>query len=113
MKFPTGAASLLFLGLTAVNAEAACQAMQRLAQQHSNDMARRGHLDYAGFERRAKQGARAENVATGYSSKAQTIAQWWASPVHAFNMLLPGCKAVAYAVSRTGRYYWAMEIGKS
>jgi uncharacterized protein YkwD len=86
--------------------------MQRLAQEHANDMARREQLDHSGFARRASQGARAENVAMGHSSKAKTIAQWWASPLHAANMLLPGCKGVASAVSRSGRYYWAMVIAK-
>jgi uncharacterized protein YkwD len=90
----------------------ACQLMQRLVQEHANDMARREHLDHAGFMKRASRGARAENVAMGHSSKAKTIAQWWASPLHAANTLLPGCKGVAYAVSRSGRYYWAMEIAK-
>jgi len=86
--------------------------MQRLAQEHSNDMARRDHLDHAGFASRAKQGARAENVAYGHSSKAMTIAQWSASPPHAANMRLPGCRGIASAVSHSGRRYWTMEIGQ-
>ena len=85
--------------------------MQRLAQQHSNDMARRNSLDHAGFHSRAMQGARAENVAMGNKTEAATMAQWRASPGHAANLRLPGCKAVAYAVSGSGRYYWTMEIG--
>lgn len=40
------------------------------------------------------------------------MALWRASPQHAANMRLPGCKGVAYAVSRSGRYYWAMEIAQ-
>ena len=52
---------LIFRLLTA-NAKAD---MQRLAQEHSNDMARRDR-----FAKRAKQGARAENVAYAHSSKA-------------------------------------------
>ena len=91
--------------------ESNCGMMQRLAQQHSNDMARRNSLDHAGFHSRAMQGARAENVAMGNSTEAATMTQWRASPGHAKNLLLPGCKAVAYAVSRSGRYYWTMEIG--
>ena len=50
--------------------------------------------------------------ATPHSGKTMTIAQWWASPGHAANMLLPGCKGIASAVSRSGRYYWTMEIGQ-
>jgi uncharacterized protein YkwD len=40
------------------------------------------------------------------------MARWRASPGHAANMRLPGCKGVAYARSRSGEYYWAMEIAK-
>ncbi len=95
-----------------VNAKTNCQLMQQLAQQHSDDMARRNRLDHSGFYSRAKRGARAENVAYGSATKAGTIAQWWKSPRHAANMLLPGCKAVAHAVSKSGRHYWTMLIGQ-
>ena len=105
-------AAILLCGLTPENAKADCQTMQRLAQEHANDMARRDRLDHAGFASRAKRGVRAENVAYGNSSKAMTIAQWSASPLHAANMLLPGCKGIASAVSRSGRSYWTMEIGQ-
>jgi uncharacterized protein YkwD len=94
------------------NARTNCQLMQQLAQEHSDDMARRNRLDHSGFYKRAKRGARAENVAYGNSTKAATIAQWWASPGHARNMLLPGCKMVAHAVSMSGRHYWTMIIGQ-
>jgi uncharacterized protein YkwD len=93
-------------------AKSNCQRMQQLAQQHSNDMARRDRLDHAGFHNRAKQGARAENVAMGSKTKAGAMAQWWTSPGHAANMLLPGCKAVAHAVAKSGRHYWTMLIGR-
>ncbi|MBX9841216.1 MAG: CAP domain-containing protein [Xanthobacteraceae bacterium] len=108
-------AAMLVMASSSVNAKsraASCQLMQRLAQQHANDMARRESLDHAGFMTRARRGARAENVAMGHSSRAKTMAQWRASPQHASNMRLPGCKGVAYAVSRSGRYYWAMEIAQ-
>jgi uncharacterized protein YkwD len=39
--------------------------MQALAQEHANDMARRGSMDHNGFASRARRGARAENVAYG------------------------------------------------
>lgn len=108
-------ASILVALITTAYAEAKsdCALMQRLAQQHSNDMARRNSMDHSGFSERAAQGARAENVAAGNKTKAATMAQWRASPGHAANMQLPGCKAVAYAVSKSGYYYWTMEIGKS
>ena len=94
-------------------AKSDCALMQQLAQQHSNDMARRESLDHSGFSNRAAKGARAENVAMGNKTKAATMAQWRASAGHAANMQLPGCKAVAYAIGRSGRYYWTMEIGQS
>jgi uncharacterized protein YkwD len=90
---------------------ASCASLQKLAQAHANDMARRERLDHAGFQQRAAQGARAENVAMGHPSQSQTLQQWRASPRHASNMRLPGCKAIAHAVSRSGRYYWVMLIG--
>jgi uncharacterized protein YkwD len=107
-------AAILLLLTTPADAKgkANCRLMQQLAQQHSNDMARRNSLDHAGFHDRARQGARAENVAMGSSTRQGTMAQWWASPRHAANMRLPGCKAVAVAVSRSGRHYWTMIIGR-
>ena len=48
----------------------------------------------------------------GSATKAGAMAQWWTSPRHAANMLLPGCKAVAHAVSKSGRHYWTMLIGR-
>jgi hypothetical protein len=95
------------------HAKSDCALMKRLAQEHSNDMARRESLDHSGFSARAVKGARAENVAMGSKTQAQTMAQWRASSGHAANMRLPGCKAVAHAVSKSGQHYWTMEIGKS
>ena len=115
MKAPwfLGAAMLLSIAATEyAQAKSKCQLMQQLAQQHSNDMARRDRMDHAGFHKRAKQGARAENVAMGSTTKAGAMAQWWTSPGHAANMLLPGCKAVAHAVSKSGRHYWTMLIAR-
>src|SRR5215207_4785373 len=93
-------------------AQSNCQLMQELAQQHSNDMAHRDKMDHGGFPERAKKGARAENVVTGSTIKAGAMAQWLTSPPHALNMMLPGCKAVAHAVSKSGKYYWTMLIGR-
>src|SRR6476660_4778583 len=105
------AAMLLSMAMPG-DAKANCELMQQLAQQHSNDMARRERMDHEGFPNRARQGARAENVAMGSSTKAGAMAQWWTSPAHAANMLLPGCKAVAHAVSKSGQHYWTMLIGR-
>jgi uncharacterized protein YkwD len=108
-SFLIGVALTLLFGIESANAS--CQTMRRLAQEHSIDMAHRDHLDHRGFASRTKRGARAENVAYGYNSQAKTIAQWAASPPHAANMRLPGCKGIASAVSRSGHRYWTMEIG--
>ena len=108
-------AAILVMALAPAQAEpltAGCGLMQSLAQEHANDMARRERLDHAGFAKRAARGARAENVAFGHASEAETLAQWRASPGHAANMRRPGCKAVASAQSRSGRTYWVMEIGR-
>lgn len=94
-------------------AKSDCELMQRLAQEHANDMARREKMDHSGFHSRAARGARAENVAMGSKTEAEAMAQWRNSPGHAANLRLAGCKAVAHAVSGSGRHYWAMVIGKS
>ena len=109
------AAAILVLALTPAKAEpllAGCGPMQALAQEHANDMARRDRLDHSGFKGRAARGARAENVAFGHASEAETLAQWRRSSRHAANMRRGGCKAIARAVSRSGRVYWVMVIGR-
>ena len=93
-------------------AECSIARMMALAQEHSDDQARRDTMDHGGFDRRAARGARAENVAYGAKTKERAIAMWWASPGHAANMRLHGCRAVASATSRSGRKYWTMEIGQ-
>lgn len=95
----------LILVLASGPAYASCENMKTLAREHSRDMASRHSLDHSGFSNRAHRGARAENVGLA-SSKEQVMRMWRASPAHAANMMLPGCKAVA----NTGRW-WVMEIG--
>jgi hypothetical protein len=93
-------------------AHADCAALYALAQQHANDMARRNSLDHAGFmKHRGPAGASAENVAVGCADEACARRAWQRSPHHRANMALGGCQAVASAVSKSGRRYWAMEIG--
>ncbi len=89
-----------------------CAGLYALAQQHANDMARRNSLDHAGFmKHRGPAGAAAENVAVGCADEACARRVWMQSPHHRANMMLGGCQAVASAVSKSGRRYWAMEIG--
>src|ERR1700677_4604347 len=102
--------------LLAANANAAaaasCATMKALAQEHSNDMARRNSMDHDGFfERRVPRGARAENVMAGVKTEREAMAAWRASPPHAANMALPGCKGVARTCNKNGRCFWTMEIG--
>ena len=89
-----------------------CGRLYALAQQHANDMARRNSLDHAGFmKHRGPAGAAAENVAVGCRDEACARRAWTKSPHHRANMMLGGCQAIASAVSKSGRRYWAMEIG--
>ena len=91
---------------------ASCSALYALAQEHASDMARRDSLDHAGFfTQRGPRGAMAENVAVGCATEACARDVWMKSPHHRANMMLGGCQAVASAVSKSGRRYWAMEIG--
>jgi hypothetical protein len=106
-------ASLAVCAPTYAAAKSDCALMQQLAQEHANDMALREKMDHSGFHNRAARGARAENVAMGSKTEAEAMTQWRNSPGHAANMRLAGCKAVAHAVSSSGRHYWAMMIGKS
>ena len=82
-----------------------------LARAHAEDMARRGALDHAGFMQR--RGARAENVSYGCKDTPCAIRQWAGSSGHRRNMLLPEVRSygLAYADSRSGRRYWALELG--
>jgi hypothetical protein len=104
----------LYLLATNANAAGSCAAMKALAQQHSNDMARRNSMDHDGFlEHRAPRGAHAENVMAGVKTEREAMAAWRASPPHAANMALPGCKGVAHACNKDGRCFWTMEIASS
>jgi uncharacterized protein YkwD len=86
-----------------------------LARAHAEDMARRETLDHAGFrERRVPSGARAENVAYGCPDAPCAVRQWINSPGHRANMLLHDVTrlGLASAVSKSGRQYWTLELGK-
>jgi len=90
-----------------------CGGLYALAQEHSDDMARRNSLDHSGFfgpHGRGARGARAENVAYGYRTEEQTLAQWRRSKPHARNMELGGCQVVAHACNAR-RCYWTLEVG--
>lgn len=86
-----------------------------LAKSHAEDMARRESLDHNGFmETRGPAGARAENVSYGCNDSPCAIRQWANSSGHRKNMLLADVTryGLASAVSKSGRRYWAMELGE-
>jgi hypothetical protein len=102
----------LVCALGAGQACADCSALYGLAQQHANDMARRNSLDHSGFmKHRGPAGAFAENVAVGCETEVCARRTWMNSSRHRVNMMAGGCQAIASAVSKSGRRYWAMEIG--
>ena len=104
--------ALLFSAVGVGLCHADCGKLHALAQQHAYDMARRNSLDHAGFmQHRGPAGAAAENVAVGCDTEACARRMWMQSAPHRANMMLGGCRAVASAVSASGRRYWAMEIG--
>ena len=106
-------------GFRAANGRSALRVdagLSALAHAHAEDMARREKLDHQGFlERRAGAGARAENVAYGCPDAECTVRQWINSPGHRANMLLSDITSygLASAVSKSGRRYWALEVGGS
>ena len=68
----------------------------------------------ASWKSRGPAGARAENVSYGCSDTACAIKQWANSSGHRHNMLLGDIHkyGLAYAVSNSGRRYWALELGE-
>ena len=107
-----GIALLLSAAGAGLGHAADCGKLYGLAQQHANDMARRNSLDHAGFmKHRGPAGAVAENVAVGCADEACARRAWMHSAHHRANMMLGGCQAIASAVGKNGRRYWAMEIG--
>jgi uncharacterized protein YkwD len=89
--------------------------LESLARRHAQDMALRERMDHSGFmSQRGPAGARAENVAYGCTDSPCVIRQWVNSSGHRANMLLPdlGSYGLASAVSKTGRRYWALELGR-
>ena len=81
------------------------------ARSHAEDMARRNTLDHAGFA--SRRGVRAENVSYGCKDTPCAIRQWAGSSGHRKNMLLREIRSygLAYADSRAGRRYWALQLG--
>ena len=99
-------------GRTPLGADAHLEA---LARGHAGDMARRESLDHNGFmEVRGPAGARAENVSYGCADSPCAFRQWANSSGHRHNMMLTDITkyGLASAVSKSGRRYWALELGE-
>jgi uncharacterized protein YkwD len=104
-------------GLSAVRADAA---LDRIAQQQAEAMARAGTVSHdvnGNFFVRIKPVHRrlaAENVAAGFLTCAETIRQWDASSGHRANLQMRGARRVGVAsvAKPSSRYrrFWAMAI---
>jgi uncharacterized protein YkwD len=98
-------------GLNALRASAV---LMGIAYAHAHDMARRHHLDHAGFRARLSPvaSAAAENVAYGCATQACAIRMWERSPGHRRNMLMRGISryGIASATASDGRRYWVLEL---
>ena len=93
-------------------AQGSCSAMRAYAQASANAMAQRNAMgDHDYFHARPHVGG--ENIGYGYKTEAAMVAAWWRSSGHAANMRLHyPCKVIAHARSRSGRLFWAMEVGQ-
>lgn len=92
--------------------------LNRVAQAHACDLARRGaisHRDAAGrmpMQRLRRAGMTvcysAENVAAGTPDGAGTVAAWQTSPGHARNQANPRARAMGVGIARgaDGRLWW-------
>lgn len=110
------------LGLRALEPDAR---LQRAAQRHASDMARRDFMAHEGsdgslpHERVTRSGYRwttvAENVAAGYPDPPSVVAGWMASPGHRENLLDPEARHVgvgyAYRTDTRLHHYWVTVFG--
>jgi len=90
------------------------RAMEVMAQRHAKSMAARQSMDHADFySERARNGARAENVAWGCSTESCAINMWEESAGHRANMLLPDVRSYGIAsAAGGGRRYWCLILGR-
>lgn len=92
------------------------------AQLHSEEQAARDVLDHVGnggtsaFDRIIARGYRysaaAENIASGNAGAERTLAQWLGSPSHCRAMLsgLYVHAGIGVGVSRSGQFYWTLDL---
>jgi len=90
-------------------------ALNRLAQAHAADLARRQSLDHDGFDARMRTvswNTAAENVLYGCADASCAFRLWANSSEHRANMLLPGLTqyGLASAKAANGQVYWVLEM---
>lgn len=98
--------------------------LNRAAQGHANDMARRRVLSHIGtdgsdggtriYRAGYAWGAWAENIAAGYTKAADVVAAWYASPGHRTNMLSTAYIQHGAGVARAanGTLYWCVVFAR-
>lgn len=89
------------------------------AQQHSDDMARRGYISHTTpegvtFDERISRAGypapAAENIAKGPRSAERVVALWMNSPGHRANILNCAFTAIGVGVATDG-WYWTQTFG--
>lgn len=100
--------------------------LERAADAHVRDMARRGDIGHAGSDGSTvsqrvdaagyRWGSVGENVAAGKPTASATLAQWMSSPGHCRNIMNHGFVDVAVAglhlPQSTYKHYWVMVLGR-
>lgn len=96
------------------------QVLERAAQAHAQDMARRGYFDHTGSDgstigdRLKAQGYgycfAAENIAKGQTSLDEVMKSWGNSSGHRKNMQQK--KITEFALARAGGNIWVMVLGR-
>jgi uncharacterized protein YkwD len=89
--------------------------LERAAQRHANDMARKKFFSHTGSDKSTVSSRVdkekfvwmlvGENLADGYKSEADVVAGWMTSPGHCKNIMNPEFTHMGVAVSKDGRYW--------
>ena len=109
-----------------VGSVATAEALVRAARSHALDMATQNYFDHDSldgrdpFDRMREEGfdgqPRAENIAAGNSSAADTLAQWLSSDGHCINIMTADVThlGVGYAADEDAAYthYWVQAFGR-
>ena len=95
------------------------QKLERAAQKHADDMARKKFFNHTGSDKSTvssrvdKQGfvwmLVGENIAEGYKNEVDVVAGWMTSPGHCKNIMNPDFTHMGVAVSKD-RKYWVQVL---